>query len=275
MMTPHDPAPLAEPDSVTPLRRAEDFNEFELHLLHFLAEAYAEIDPRKSIGNSILCAYLGECLEWATRYRRWRDEPVYWRSDPDLEAEYLSALCETSDRALRPLRYAGVTERALTLAVPAFARVQPRAPNLFDIDPDSNIGAFILPVRVAYPETPETVDPETTLTDGAIVDLVAFTPGLAQRWALRRGIAEWLGTCPAQYMEADAVRLYRTPLDWLRADCEGLVCLATEELGIYRFLTRFGAVAVEDAAHADELRTILSRPLLGPEIITGSLRHGR
>lgn len=194
----------------------------------------------------------------------------------DATAEYLAALCETTDKALRPLRQAGVTERALTLAVPAFARVRPCAPGLFEIDPDSSIGAFILPVRVDYPETPETLDRETALTAGAIVDLVAFTPGLAVRWALRTGGAEWLGVCDPQYFEPAPVPLYRTPLDWLRADCQGLVCLATAPLEIYRFLSRFHAVATDDDGHADALRTLLDRPLFGPEIHSaGSPRHGR
>jgi hypothetical protein len=142
-------------------------------------------------------------------------------------------------------------------------------PNLFETDPNSDIGAFILPVRVEYPDTPETLDIERVLTDGEIVDLVAFTPALNVRWALRIGSAEWLGACGPQYMDPPPVRLYRTPLDWLRGDCQGLVCLATEPLEVHRFLTRFHAVAVDDDAHAEELRDILSRPLLGPEIFIG------
>lgn len=194
----------------------------------------------------------------------------------DLAAEYLAALCETTQKSLRPLLDAGATERALALAVPALANVQLHKNNLFEPDPHSNTSAFILPVRVDYPETPESIDPRRAITEGAIVDLVAFTPALRVRWALRTGAAEWLGACLPQYMEPEPVKLCRTPFDWLRGDCEGLVCLATIPIEIYRFLTRLRVINVEDEEHAEQLHAILDRPVFNPEIVvTGRHDNGR
>jgi hypothetical protein len=61
--------------------------------------------------------------------------------------------------------------------------------------------------------------------------------------------------------------LHRTPLDWLRASCEGLVCLVLKPLEILRFLVRFAAVIVDDIKHAAELRAVLDRPFLLPTIL--------
>lgn len=190
----------------------------------------------------------------------------------DLTAEYYDALCNTGAGALDPLVRAGVTQRGLALCAPALIRLHLNGSALFVPDPDSTLSAFIAPVRVDHPQTPESLDIEAAITDGAIVDLVAFVPALKVRWALRTGAAEWLGACEPQYMEPDPVRLYRSPLDWLRASCEGLVCLATEPREVYRFLTRFYAISVEDEEHADELRQILDRPFYHPEIMIGGRR---
>src|SRR4051812_28263297 len=97
----------------------------------------------------------------------------------DLTGEYLAALCDTTERMLRPLLDAGATQRSMVLAAPALARVQVHnGGNLFEPDAESPMQGFILPVRVEYPDTPETTDPRAAITEGEIVDLVAFTPGL-------------------------------------------------------------------------------------------------
>lgn len=194
----------------------------------------------------------------------------------DLDGEYLEALANTTASSRRELLRVGVTQRALDLAGTAYAKVEPAGQALFQPNPASDRSAFILPVRVEYPDTPEsTTTPEAVLERGEIVDLVAFTPQLATRWALRAGNAEWLGACPPQYLEPEPVTVHRSPLDWLRADCQGLVCLATKPLDVLRFLTRFAAVSVVDDAHAEELKAIIDRPLLYPEILVGGRLYGR
>lgn len=187
----------------------------------------------------------------------------------DLLAEYFAALCDTQQKTLRQLIYAGATERAIAIAAPALAKVRLCGRGLFEPDPDSPNTAFLVPVRVENPVTPETVDIYRTLTDGEIVDLVAFTPGLQVRWAVRTGEAEWLGACDPQYLEPPPVRIHRAPLDWLRADCDGVVCLATDPPTIHHFLCRFHAISVDDDRYAEELREVLLRPPSVPEILVG------
>jgi hypothetical protein len=192
----------------------------------------------------------------------------------ELDAEYLAALADTSPRRRRQLQSVGVPQHALDLASPVFARIRPVGASLFEPNPDSNLGAWIIPVRVEHPDTPESPDPEAAIVDGEIVDLVAFDLQLAARWVLRTGNAEWLGSCPPQYLEPPPVALHRSPIDWLRADCRGLVCLARAPLDVYRFLTRFAALDVADAGHAEELGKLLERPPTHPEILVGGrIRH--
>lgn len=192
----------------------------------------------------------------------------------DLEAEYLAALGDTSPRRRRKLQQAGVPQRALDLAGPAYTRVQPVGSALFQPNPDSNLAAWVLPVRVDYPDTPESTDPEAATSLGDIVDLVAFDPELGAQWVLRTGNAEWLGACPPQYLEPPPVPLHRSPIDWLRAGCEGVVCLARAPLEIHRFLCRFAALDVADDSHAAELALLLERPPYYPEILVGGrVRH--
>jgi hypothetical protein len=185
----------------------------------------------------------------------------------DLEAEYLAALSDTSPLQRRELLRAGVPQHAIDLAGPAYARVRPVGRLLFEPNPDSELGAFILPVRADCPDTPESTDPEAAVGSGDILDLVAFEPELGARWLLRTGNAEWLGSCPPQYLDPPPVALYRSPIDWLRAGCQGLVCLVRAPFEILRFLARFAAIIVDDLAHAAELEALLRHPFLSPTIL--------
>jgi hypothetical protein len=187
----------------------------------------------------------------------------------DLDAEYLAALSDTSPLRRRELLQAGVPQRALDLAGPAFALVRPVGRLLFEPNPDSELGAFLIPVRAEHPNTPESTNPEAAIAEGEIVDMVAFDPSLAGHWVCRTGNAEWLGACPPQYMEPPPVPLHRSPIDWLRADCQGLVCLARAPIEIHRFLLRFAALDVADEAHAAMLLAVLERPPQHPEILVG------
>lgn len=185
----------------------------------------------------------------------------------DLDAEYLAALSDTSPRRRRVLQAAGVSELAIALAGPAYTRVRPVGALLFEPNPDSDVGAWIVPARVLGEDTPEAPNPEAALSDGAIVDLVAFDPSHAAGWVLRTGNAEWLGSCPPQYLDPPPVALHRSPIDWLRADCRGLVCLARAPLDILRFLTRFATVLVASRSHAAELEALLQYHILSPTIV--------
>jgi hypothetical protein len=185
----------------------------------------------------------------------------------DLAAEYEAALCATSDADLAQLREAGVGESALALVKPAVAPIVVRRSDLsFEPDPDGGT-AFILPVRVEQPLSPEAADPEFALLEGPIVDLVAFSVRFPDRWATRCGNATWLGCVEAQYMGPDAVPVWRRPLDWLANDCRGLVLLTRDRRERYRVLTWLDTILAEDEDHAADLRELLAQPWPAPPVL--------
>jgi hypothetical protein len=190
----------------------------------------------------------------------------------DLEREYLAALCATELRDLAPLRAAGIGARGLAIACPAIARVK-IAGEGFELDAEGG-AAYLVPIRVDDPISPETTDPAATLRSSAIVDLVAIHPRHPDRWALRVGTAEWLGAVHPQYLDPALVPVWRSPLAWLRGGCTGLVILSRERADAYRLLADLrGGIIAEDARHAAELRTILAQPWPLPRVIVGGLRR--
>lgn len=263
--------PPAPPPPTLPSQRGrvdDGCNEFERKLCSFLVRAYTELDHRLSIGNSILHQYLKECLDWAVGYREWRQRNPFecgWPTAPDLEAEYRQALALTTTEDLQPLRQAGVTDWALEISRPALATVQMQQGGLFEFWPDGNASGYIVPIRTEELDSPEAENPIQTTAQGQIVDLVLFTPAANARTALRYGAADWLGNCPRQEAGAAPVRVHRRPIDWLRADCEGLVCLATEPAEMCRALSRFQAIAV-DQKQADQIGNIFSLPVGRPTL---------
>jgi hypothetical protein len=188
----------------------------------------------------------------------------------DLRREYLCALGTTAPKNdLDPLLSAGVSRRAISIAMPALVRVAVHG-GFYHPEPDSGGLAYVIPVRVDDPFSPEAIDPAEAINGGGIVDLVAFHPAHPHRWALRVGAAEWLGAVEPQYMGPAAVQIWRSPLDWLRADCRGLVILSPDPRDQYRLLSSFGALLVEDVEYATELRQILARPWPGPCVLLGN-----
>ncbi|HVB15687.1 MAG TPA: hypothetical protein VNF04_04080 [Stellaceae bacterium] len=189
----------------------------------------------------------------------------------DLAEEYLTALGATRPDDLAPLLGAGVPSAAIELAQPAFARITIDG-DLYQPDPDGG-AAFVLPVRVDYPETPETEDPDGVLRDGAIVDLLAMHPAHPGRWALRVGVAEWLGAVEPQYCGPDAVRIWQSPIGWLRSGCAGLVLLSRDLHDQYGVLTLCSTVVAENSQHAAELRRVIERPWSRPPVIIAGRRR--
>lgn len=89
-----------------------------------------------------------------------------------------------------------------------------------------------------------------------VVDLVAWHPATPGRWARRTGDASMLGAID----EGAALRVWRTPLSWLRGGGEG-VCFLTSEQGIIAEALRAASeVIAEDGRHAAELRRICEQP---------------
>jgi hypothetical protein len=128
----------------------------------------------------------------------------------------------------------------------------------------------LIPVRVDSPVLPEAADPAAAVSAGAIVDIVACHPRHPGRWALRTGVAEWLGAIPPQYLEPDPVQIWRSPIAWLRAGARGLVILSRQPADAYRVLAScHGDIVAEDATHAAELAG-LDRPWPMPRIIVAA-----
>src|SRR2546421_7018607 len=93
-------------------------------------------------------------------------------SAADMQREYLTALRSTSFADLAPLREAGVGGPGLAIG-PAVAAIRV-SKGRFEFDPDGDATAFIVPVRVDNPISPEATDPVHTTREGEIIDLLAF-----------------------------------------------------------------------------------------------------
>lgn len=184
----------------------------------------------------------------------------------DLAAEYRAALLATRREDLRTLLAAGIGLQTIAALVPGVARITV-AGSTYQPDPTGG-AAFLLPVRVDHPLTPEAPDPVNVVRAGAIVDLLAFHPAHQFRWALRRDDGEWLGAIEPQYLDPEPVPVWRSPLAWLRSGCCGLVILSSTPADLYRILTScHGGIVAEDEEHASELRAALARPFPVPPII--------
>jgi hypothetical protein len=138
-------------------------------------------------------------------------------------------------------------------------------------EPDTQGGCcLITPVRVHTALTPESTSPDVYCRLGAIIDLVAWHPARPRRWALRAGIAEWLGCVEPQYLDPAAVPIWRSPLAWLQAECTGLVLLLDEALSRYRVLSWcVCGILAEDGQHVTELRESLEWPFGAPPVSVG------
>src|SRR5205814_9004706 len=91
-----------------------------------------------------------------------------------LVEEYRRALLATRDDDTHPLVVAGVASQTIAAIVPAKARI-PVSGATYESDPDGR-DAYLIPVRIDNPFTPEAADPPEAVRSGVIVDLLAFHP---------------------------------------------------------------------------------------------------
>ena len=84
--------------------------------------------------------------------------------------------------------------------------------------------------------------------DEGLVDIVAFEPSNPVRWYLRLGAAVVLGLHNARLavFEESPVVAHATPLDWLRADCQGVVVLDWKR-DVLSYLDGYGVIAADVA----------------------------
>lgn len=116
--------------------------------------------------------------------------------------------------------------------------------------------------------TPHLIIP--VFEDGELVDLVAFSSDQPLAWLLRLGCGWSLGLLDGleRHSWEDEVRLWASPLDWLRADCDGLCVLDWSAPEVVE-LARLPGIRCQDQTLAKQLREALSRPYRLPEITFG------
>ena len=111
--------------------------------------------------------------------------------------------------------------------------------------------------------------------DGGLVDLVAFSSEQPLAWLLRLGTGWSLGLIDGfeRHSWEDEVRLWASPLDWLRADRDGLCILDWSAPEVIE-LARLPNIRCQDRLLAERLKEALSRPYSLPQITYGEeLRH--
>ena len=135
----------------------------------------------------------------------------------DFANEWVAATAAVRQAHLDALAAVGVTGRAIVAAglfgvAPATFGPSPRGgfPGYWDLQADGR-PAVVLPV----------------LEGGALVDLVAWRTSAPEDWRLRTGHGLVLGR--DAMLEAEvaggSLRVFATPLEWLRAECKGAVVL--------------------------------------------------
>ncbi len=115
----------------------------------------------------------------------------------------------------------------------------------FDVDPDG------VEAAVCQARGPDSVE---------VVDLVAWSLDNPARWWTAIGAAVVLGEAvahnPATGFGGAPLRLFRHPLRWLQAGCDGAVILDPARGGRWLLDLPVAAVAAEDDAHAAELSAV-------------------
>lgn len=171
----------------------------------------------------------------------------------DLEGEWRTAQDALSKSDALELDIAGFPEGVIMHMI-GIARVR-LAGRLYEPD-EMGKWAYISPARTddIYPYTDKHY-PYVVL-GGELTDLVCWDIGNPHLWALRCGVAEWLGC--ASRNEPTPIR--RSPVSWLRHRCEGLVLLTRDPVRQYEILSDCNDIVAEDDFHADQLTAALQYP---------------
>lgn len=215
-------------------------------------------------------------MEWIIGTLRWFHSGLEGRAmrprTRDLIAEMSAAVGTRTEGDTEELAQHGVPLWAVCLwqlvGVARISRVVDA--DVYEPDPRSGAWVFLTPVLVQDPANPESQSPEAYVRLGSIIDIVAWDPQTPRRWARRAGLADWLGLVEPQYLDPEPTRIWRSVLNWFRADCSGLVVLNQNPIATYSLLMGFqGGIDAEDPAHAAELKRALERPWPIPRIGVG------
>ncbi len=177
----------------------------------------------------------------------------------DLAAEYGIAWARTPRTVLD--RY----EAARHFGLLGFARVMIER-GMYQPCPGGE-PALIIACRGNADGDVEADDPFALVTGGPLLDLIAVPFKRPQAWAARIGSATFLGACEPQFVSPPPVPIWRNPINWLRAGCDGVVSLTDNPREQQHLLLRFRTLGAEDIAHRAELQRIVSRPWLLPKIL--------
>jgi len=137
---------------------------------------------------------------------------------------------------------------------------------------------IVVPVYLdATSPTCDAGDPEVTVLgidpDAELIDLALFRPNRPDIFRTRLGVAEWLGAIDFQCAISPPIRIWRDPLDWLRANGSGLCLLTRDRMEQYRILSGLRAIQAESDGHAAEIRRALDRPWPKPRVTTTRTPH--
>ena len=160
--------------------------------------------------------------------------------------ELTAALAAVDDHDNQQLTAAGIPDEARLIC--GKAKIRTGAP-YYEPDP-TGIETLVVPV----------------FDDGETIDLLAFALGKPAQWWLRRG-AYWAlgGDALDRLWLGDRLRIYRSPLSWLRAGAPdtGMVVLdwATARLHLPHV-----EIVAEDLDHGIELDRLLMVPAMHPLI---------
>lgn len=102
---------------------------------------------------------------------------------------------------------------------------------------------------------------------GELVDLVAFNTITPERWLLRHGLGWALGLEEGleRFRWGDPLPLHKTPLDWLKAGCDGL-CVIDWEAPEVSTLADFPTLLIRDDALERRTIAALTKPSRLPQI---------
>lgn len=172
----------------------------------------------------------------------------------DIQSEWLSrsySSLTTEDR-----HRLGLGRRAALMGDAQVAKVRARIDHHLFVPDDDGLPMVVGPV-FGHP----------AFEGGEVVDLVAWEVTGPGRWYLRAGLADALGEWHAM-AGADPVdvRVHRRPIDWLRADGDGLCLLSDDAVTNAAILTALPGIIAEDMTHRDELARLLRMPYRLPTV---------
>lgn len=195
-------------------------------------------------------------------------DPVSSQRWTDLEQELgdIRDAMTSADHGL--LRQFGVSEMMWSLGLASVARVAFEGECWW---PDSHgEQAILTPVRLPLRPGLEALYPMSWVTGGTLLDVAATMPDTSEHSYLRKGLGSVLGVIEPQLVNPEPVRVWRSPISWLRAGGKGIVLL-TDSLDIaFDILVQIRTPVAEDLEHWRKLRAAFERPFRAPTILVPS-----